>query len=62
MKTLFTGILMLLAAALFAGCAAGPPKTPQEIEAEARAGKVPDSIRDPRPEMPGMGPLSMPMR
>ncbi len=62
MKTLFTGLSIALVAASFSGCATEPPKTPQEIEAEARAGKVPDSIRDPRPEMPGVGPLSMPMR
>ncbi|MDZ4401703.1 hypothetical protein [Prosthecobacter sp.] len=62
MKTLFTGLSIALVAASLSGCATEPPKTTQEIEAEARAGKVPDSIRDPRPEMPGVGPLSMPMR
>ncbi len=62
MKTLFTGLSILLVAASFSGCTTAPPKTTQEIEAEARAGKVPDNLRDPRPEMPGMGPLSMPMR
>ena len=41
---------------------AGPPKTLQENEAEARAGKIPDNVRDTRPAMPPMGPLSMPMR
>lgn len=59
MKTLFP---LLLGAVLLAGCEAGPPKTRQETEAEARAGKVPDNLRDTRPEMPPMGPLGMPMR
>jgi hypothetical protein len=57
--------LLVLAAVVCTGCAAltqSPPKTPRETEAEARAGKVPDSVRDPRPEMPPMGPLAMPMR
>lgn len=33
------------------------------MEAEARTNQmVPDNIRDPRPDMPPVGPLSMPMR
>ena len=63
MKPLIPGIIALLVAVLLSACAAATaPKTRQEIEAEARAGKVPDNVRDPRPEMPGMGPLGMPMR
>lgn len=59
--------LILLTAALLTGCAVledkSPPKSKREMEAEARSGQVvPDTLRDPRPEMPPMGPLSMPMR
>jgi hypothetical protein len=66
MKPASTATLILLAAALLPGCNVltdkSPPKTRQEMEAETRAGKVPDTLRDPRPEMPPMGPLGMPMR
>lgn len=65
MKQARSFLLLLLAAVLFTGCAdltQPPPKTRSETEAELRAGKVPDNVRDPRPEMPPMGPLSMPMR
>jgi hypothetical protein len=61
MKTASVGLLIVLAAML-EGCAAGPPKTPQETAAEAAAGKVPDSVRDDRPFAAPMGPLFMPMR
>lgn len=58
--------LLLAFAAFIPACettADGPPKTPQETTAEARAtGKVPDSVRDPRPEMPPTGPMFQPMR
>ena len=58
---------LLLAAALLPACSAltekSAPKSKSEMEAEARSGQVvPDNLRDPRPEMPPMGPLSMPMR
>lgn len=65
MKPLIPGITVLLTAVLLSACAAPTtpaPKTKQQLEAEARAGKVPDNLSDPRPEMPGMGPLGMPMR
>jgi|GEM_PF-1058912 len=66
MKPACTAIFILLAAALLPSCKVlndkSPPKTRQEMEAETRAGKVPDTLRDPRPEMPPMGPLGMPMR
>lgn len=60
-------ILILITSALLTGCAVledkSPPKTEREMEAEARrTHTVPDNLRDPRPEMPPMGPLSMPMR
>lgn len=66
MKPLHSAII-LLAAALLPGCTVltdkSPPKTEREMEAEARATHtVPDNIRDPRPEMPPVGPLGMPMR
>ncbi|HEY1050866.1 MAG TPA: hypothetical protein VGE39_13945 [Prosthecobacter sp.] len=58
--------LLLLAAALIPACETapdGPPKTPKENTLEARnTGKVPDSVRDPRPEMPPTGPMFQPMR
>lgn len=62
-----TTTLILLAAALLPACSAltdkSPPKTEREMEEEARrTHTVPDTLRDPRPEMPPMGPLSMPMR
>ncbi len=64
MKTSIPGIATLLVAVLLTACAATTPpaKTRQQLEAEARAGKVPDNLSDTRPEMPGMGPLGMPMR
>ncbi|MBN8420305.1 MAG: hypothetical protein J0L73_15410 [Verrucomicrobia bacterium] len=67
MKHTTTTTLILLTAALLTGCAVledkSPPKTEREMEAEARrTHTVPDTIRDPRPEMPPVGPLSMPMR
>lgn len=62
-----TTTLILLASALLTSCAVledkSPPKTEREMEEEARrTHTVPDNIRDPRPDMPPMGPLSMPMR
>jgi len=59
--------LILLAAALLPACKVltdkSPPKTEREMEAEARRiHTVPDNIRDPRPDMPPVGPLGMPMR
>lgn len=67
MKSAFTALVPLLAVALLPACSAltekSPPKTEREMEAEARrTHTVPDNIRDPRPEMPPVGPLSMPMR
>ena len=61
MKTSLPVITLLFAAIALSSCLTPPPKSIQETTAEARAGKVPDNLRDPRPEMPGMGPLSMPM-
>ncbi|MCB1278990.1 hypothetical protein [Prosthecobacter sp.] len=65
MKHVHAG-LTLLAAALLPGCSvlsdSSPPKTTSEIQAEALSGQVPDNVRDPRPQMPPMGPLGMPMR
>ena len=62
-----TTTLLLLTAALLPACSVltdkSPPKTEREMEEEARrTHTVPDNIRDPRPDMPPMGPLSMPMR
>ncbi len=62
-----TTTLILLTAALLPACSAltdkSPPKTEREMEEEARrTHTVPDTLRDPRPDMPPMGPLSMPMR
>ncbi|MHB1079227.1 MAG: hypothetical protein ACYC67_07475 [Prosthecobacter sp.] len=62
-----TTTLILLTAALLPACSVltdkSPPKTEREMEEEARrTHTVPDTLRDPRPEMPPMGPLSMPMR
>jgi len=59
--------LILFAAALLPACAVltdkSPPKTEREMEEEARrTHTVPDNIRDPRPDMPPVGPLGMPMR
>lgn len=66
MKPTCTCLLLLAAAAFIPACETapdGPPKTPKENTAEARdTGKVPDSVRDPRPEMPGTGPMFVPMR
>lgn len=66
MNTTHASVLILLIAVLLSACTAptdpSPPKTRSETEAEARAGVVPDNLRDPRPEMPPMGPLGMPMR
>jgi len=66
MKPASSVLTFLLTAALLSSCNVltdkSPPKTRQEMEAEALAGKVPDTLRDPRPEMPPMGPLNMPMR
>ena len=60
-------LLILNTAVLLSGCGVltdkSPPKTEREMEEEARrTHTVPDNIRDPRPDMPPMGPLSMPMR
>ena len=59
--------LLLLVATLLPACTAitekSPPKTEREMEAEARrTHTVPDNLRDPRPDMPPVGPLGMPMR
>ncbi len=66
MNSALTALLILFVTVLLPACSAltdtSPPKSKSEMEAEARSGKVPDNIRDPRPEMPPMGPLSMPMR
>ncbi|HRH98456.1 MAG TPA: hypothetical protein PLB55_21120 [Prosthecobacter sp.] len=66
MKQAHPGLILLLAAALLPGCSAlsdpSPPKTLRETQAEALSGQVPDNVRDPRPQMPPMGPLAMPMR
>lgn len=60
-------LLILLPVLLLPACSAltekSPPKTEREMEAEARrTHTVPDNVRDPRPDMPPTGPLSMPMR
>lgn len=62
-----TPTTLMLLAAFLTGCAViedkSPPKTEREMEAEARrTHTVPDNIRDPRPEMPPVGPVFMPMR
>ncbi|MDI1312256.1 hypothetical protein [Prosthecobacter sp.] len=67
MNCSLTALILLLAAAFLPACSAltekSPPKTEREMEAEARTNQmVPDNIRDPRPDMPPVGPLSMPMR
>ena len=67
MNPTLTALLILTVTVLLPACSAltetSPPKSKREMEAEARSGQVvPDNIRDPRPEMPPMGPLSMPMR
>lgn len=61
MKTLLTGFSIVIIA-LLAGCQGGPPKTPQETQAEANSGETPDNLRDQRPAAAPMGPLFMPMR
>lgn len=66
MKTA-SALLTLLTAMLLPACSAltekSPPKTEREMEEEARrTHTVPDNVRDPRPDMPPTGPLSMPMR
>jgi hypothetical protein len=60
-------LLILNMVVFLSGCGVltdkSPPKTEREMEEEARrTHTVPDNIRDPRPDMPPMGPLSMPMR
>ncbi len=67
MNTASPAQILLLVAALLPACSAltdkSPPKTEREMEAEARrTHTVPDNIRDPRPDMPPVGPLGMPMR
>lgn len=67
MNHALTALILLLVAALLPACSVfsdkSPPKTEREMEAEASATHtVPDNLRDPRPDMPPMGPLSMPMR
>lgn len=67
MKHVLPVLILLLVAALLPACSVvkdkSPPKSRQEIEAEYNSGQVvPDTIRDPRPDMPPVGPLSMPMR
>lgn len=67
MNPALTSLILLLAAAFLPACSAltekSPPKTEREMEAEAHANQtVPDNLRDPRPDMPPVGPLSMPMR
>ena len=67
MKPAPTALILLLAAALLPACAVlsdkSPPKTEREMEAEALTKHtVPDNVRDPRPDMPPVGPLGMPMR
>ncbi len=60
-------VALLLVTALLPACSVltdkSPPKTEREMEEEARrTHTVPDNIRDPRPDMPPVGPLGMPMR
>lgn len=55
-------LLSAVVAILVVGCQSGPPKSLEEKRAESREGKVPDNVRDPRPEMPPMGPLFVPQR
>lgn len=67
MKPAHTALILLSVAAFLSACSViedkSPPKTEREMEAEARrTHTVPDNIRDPRPDMPPVGPLSMPMR
>lgn len=51
--------LLLIAVICMAGCV---QTAPAPAKAGQKNGAVPDSLNDPRPEMPGMGPLGMPMR
>lgn len=67
MNHALTALIILYTAALLPACSVfkdkSPPKSRQEMEEESRSGQVvPDNLRDPRPDMPPMGPLSMPMR
>ncbi|WP_395751236.1 hypothetical protein [Prosthecobacter sp.] len=67
MNRALTSLIPVLAAASLSSCGAltdkSPPKTAREMEDEARrTHTVPDTLRDPRPDMPPMGPLAMPMR
>jgi hypothetical protein len=67
MNHALTALILLLLASVLPACSVfsdkSPPKTEREMEAEARTTHtVPDNLRDSRPDMPPMGPLSMPMR
>ncbi|MFO1484900.1 MAG: hypothetical protein U1F71_16175 [Verrucomicrobiaceae bacterium] len=65
MNLILTCSALFLASVMFAGCTTQneePPKTHTETDSELRSGKVPDNLRDPRPDMPPVGPLGIPMR
>lgn len=54
-----TSLLLLAAAILMVGSCVQTPVPPQTGQKHST---VPETLNDPRPEMPGMGPLGMPMR
>ena len=57
-----SALILLLAATLLPACSVLTDKSPPKTEAEGHAKQtVPDTLRDPRPEMPPVGPLGKPM-
>ncbi len=57
-----TALILLLAATLLPACSVLTDKSPPSTEAKVHAKQtVPDTIHDPRPAMPPVGPLGMPM-
>jgi len=55
-----TSLLLLAAAILMVGSCVQPHSVPPQ--ADQKHSTVPETLNDPRPEMPGVGPLGMPMR